>query len=59
MVYRAFERSPTDGVLEDTDTDRGIFLQIVFKGMAGIGGKVDSLMEDAIRGYRTEEIDEI
>jgi hypothetical protein len=46
-------------VLEDTDTDVGVFLQIVFKGMAGVGGKVDSLMEDAIPGYRTEDIDEI
>ncbi len=59
LVYRAYERSPTDVFLEDTDTDVGVFLQIVFKGMAGIGGKVDSLMEDAIPGYQTEDIDEI
>ena len=37
---------------EELDGDDGIFLQIVFKGLAGFGNKVESVLERGIRGYR-------
>ena len=38
---------------EDVRADEGIFLQIVFKGLAGFGTKVESVLERGIRGYRS------
>lgn len=33
-------------------TDKGVYLQVVFKGLAGFGNKIDKIMERGIRGYR-------
>ena len=33
-------------------TDRSIYLQVVFKGLAGFGNKVDQILERGVRGYR-------
>ncbi len=33
--------------------DEGIFVQIVFKGLAGFGTKVESVLERGVRGYRS------
>ncbi len=33
-------------------TDRSIYLQVVFKGLAGFGNKVDRILERGVRGYR-------
>ena len=32
--------------------DRSIYLQVVFKGLAGFGNKVDRILERGVRGYR-------
>lgn len=37
----------------EVEGDDGIFLQIVFKGLAGFGTKVESVLERGIRGYRS------
>ena len=37
--------------------DQGVFLQIVFKGMGGVGNGIESMPARGIRGYRTEEED--
>ena len=37
----------------DVEGDDGIFMQIVFKGLAGFGTKVESVLERGIRGYRS------
>ena len=38
------------------EPDRGIFLQIVFKGLGNVaGGGVDALLEESINGYRERE----
>jgi hypothetical protein len=37
--------------------DQGVFLQIVFKGMGGVGNSIESMLARGIRGYRTEEED--
>ena len=36
----------------DIEADKGIFLQIVFKGLAGFGTKIESILERGVRGYR-------
>jgi hypothetical protein len=35
--------------------DDGLFLQIVFKGMGGVGNSLESMLVRGIRGYRTED----
>lgn len=55
LFARRFIDSPSGSTVEDVEADDGLFLQIVFKGLAGIGGKVESVLEKGIRGYRTEE----
>ena len=38
------------------EPDRGIFLQIVFKGLGGvIGTKVETFLDEGIQGYRERE----
>jgi LPS-assembly protein len=41
-----------DNILpEDLEEDKGIFLQFQFKGLAGTGSKVESIIQDAVYGY--------
>ena len=39
----------------DHRTDSGFFLEFQLKGLSSLGRRLDSLMEDAIPGYRAEE----
>lgn len=55
LMARRFIDSPTGQNLASVEADDGIFLQIVFKGLAGFGTKVESVLERGIRGYRTPE----
>jgi LPS-assembly protein len=55
LVGRRFLTQPGNVPTEDVETEKGIYLQIVFKGLAGLGGRIDSLMENGIPGYRAEE----
>jgi len=55
VMARRFLDSPTAGNFEEIEADDGIFLQIVFKGLAGFGTKVESVLERGIRGYRTPQ----
>ena len=55
LFARRFIDSQSFTAVEDVEADDGLFLQIVFKGLAGIGGKVESVLEKGIRGYRTED----
>jgi LPS-assembly protein len=54
LMGRRFVDSPTGRDLDTIDADDGIFVQIVFKGLAGFGTRVESVLERGIRGYRTE-----
>jgi LPS-assembly protein len=54
LVARHFLDSPTSRSFEDIDADKGIFLQIVFKGLAGVGGTLESVMQRGIKGYQSE-----
>ncbi|WP_263144396.1 LPS-assembly protein LptD [Pseudomonas sp. RIT-PI-AD] len=48
--YDEFDLNPSD------KADRGIFLQIVLKGLGGlVGGKVDGFLDQGIQGYRERE----
>ena len=52
LLARMYIDNPTNRSIEDLDTDRGIFFQIVFKGLAGFGGKIDNILENGIRGFQ-------
>ncbi len=54
LMARRFLDSPTGRDFADVEADDGIFLQFVFKGLAGFGAKVESVLSRGIRGYRTE-----
>lgn len=55
VVGRRFLSAPGSALVDDTEEDAGVYLQIVFKGLAGIGGRIDGLMENGIRGFVPEE----
>lgn len=43
-------------LIRQDEADRGIFLQIVLKGLGGVvGNKVDSFLDQGIQGYRERE----
>ncbi|MEQ8857220.1 MAG: LPS-assembly protein LptD [Pseudomonadales bacterium] len=54
LMARRFIDSPTGRFIDSVKADEGIFLQIVFKGLAGFGNKLESVLERGIRGYRME-----
>jgi LPS-assembly protein len=39
---------------EDLEHDNGVFFQIQFKGLAGSGSKVESILQDGIYGYEPQ-----
>lgn len=55
LVGQRFLDQP--GAVQTThpEDEKGIYLQVVFKGLAGFGGRIDSMMERSIPGYRVEE----
>lgn len=55
LVARHFLDSPSAANFENIDSDDGVFLQVVFKGLAGFGTRVESVLERGIRGYRSPE----
>ena len=54
MVGRRFIDSPSAALIDDTEAEIGAFVQVVFKGLAGVGTRMESLLERSIRGYRPE-----
>jgi LPS-assembly protein len=61
LVARRFLSIPTGPNIvtgqevEVVRPDDGLFLQIVFKGMGGVGSSLESMLARGIRGYRTED----
>ena len=45
-------------IVEEAIDDEGVVVQVVFRGLAGFGDKVDSLLRRGIRGYRPEDQDD-
>jgi LPS-assembly protein len=56
LVGRRFLQVPSSGRIEDGEMESGVFLQIVFKGLAGFGGKIDRMIEKGIVGFQPEDI---
>jgi LPS-assembly protein len=55
LVGRRYLTAPASGLIEDARTDTGVFVQVVFKGLAGFGGRIDSLLENGIYGFAPED----
>ncbi len=55
VVGRKFLSTPGSTVTPDAQSDEGVFIQIVFKGLASLGGRIDSMMQSGIPGYVVEE----
>jgi LPS-assembly protein len=55
VVGRRFIDSPSAREIANTQAEIGGFVQIVFKGLAGVGTKMESLLERSIRGYQPED----
>ncbi len=55
LLARRFLDAPTTQSFAEVEGDEGVFLQIVFKGLAGFGTKVESVLERGVRGYRSPE----
>ncbi len=55
VVGRKFLSTPGSTITPDAQSDKGVFFQVVFKGLASIGGRIDSMMHAGIPGYVAEE----
>ncbi|MEM9621783.1 MAG: LPS-assembly protein LptD [Pseudomonadota bacterium] len=55
LMARRFLDSPANTNFTDVEGDEGVFLQIVFKGLAGFGNRAESILERGIRGYRAPD----
>ncbi len=55
VLARKYIDNPSNRPIEDLDTDKGIFFQVVFKGLAGFGSKIDNIMENGIRGFQRRQ----
>ncbi len=56
LVGRRYLDTPSARQFEDAVTRTGVFLQVVFKGLASLDDSLETLLEESIRGYVTEEI---
>ena len=57
LLARRFIDSRSGRNIATFESDKGVFLQIVFKGLAGVGSKIESFLERGIRGYTAEALD--
>ena len=57
LVGRQFRR-PSQG-LSETETELGVFVEVVMKGLAGFDGGLNSILERGIRGYREHPLNDI
>ena len=55
IARRHLDSRPGQFDFSEVKGDDGIFLQVVFKGLAGFGTKVESVLERGIRGYYSPE----
>ncbi len=53
VLARRFLDQPAARSFAAVDADSGVFLQIVLKGLAGFGSRMESVLERGIRGYRS------
>lgn len=55
LIARRFIENRSAALIEQVEPDKGVFFQFVFKGLAGFGTKIDTLMQRGIRGYRPDD----
>lgn len=55
ILARRFIENPSNQLVTETRSDDGVFLQFVFKGLAGVGTRLDTLLERGIRGFRSDD----
>jgi len=55
LIARRFIESRSVFLIDEVEPDKGVFFQFVFKGLAGFGSKIDTLMQRGIRGYRPDD----
>ena len=55
VVARRFIENPSNLAVDRVRADKGVFLQFVFKGLAGFGGRLDNVLSRGIRGFRANE----
>ena len=51
LVGRHYLDQPAARSFAEVDEDSGLFLQILFKGLGGLGGGVDAMLERSVYGY--------
>ena len=56
LLYRRFIEPAPDGALAEVESDEGVVVQFVLRGLAGVGGRVESLLSRGIPGYREESL---
>ncbi len=56
VVGRRHYRVPNSRLQDEGRNQRGIYVQLIFKGMADVGGRLESIMENGIRGYRAGDV---
>jgi LPS-assembly protein len=54
-IVRHYLDTPSARQFAEANTQTGFYFQVVFKGLAGLGGSVESLLSKSIRGYTTED----
>ena len=57
LIGRSNIEAINGAVAEGARSDEGIFVQLVFKGLAGFGSGLESMLERGIRGYRYDQTD--
>ncbi len=56
LLYRRFIEPAPGGALAEVESDEGVMVQFVLRGLAGVGGRVESLLSRGIPGYREESL---
>ncbi|MGI9328925.1 MAG: LPS-assembly protein LptD [Pseudomonadales bacterium] len=56
LLARRFIDSPSAALIDEVEADEGVFVQIVFKGLAGFGNKLESVLTRGVKGYRSPEV---
>jgi LPS-assembly protein len=54
ILYSRFTESPGNSLVGQTKEDEGVLFQFVFRGMAGLGTRVESLIARGVTGYLRE-----
>ena len=56
LLYRRLVEPAPGGALAEVEVDEGVMVQFVFRGLAGVGGRVESLLSRGIPGYRDASV---